>query len=116
MHVIARLPFWAPRPEGSPAGEALVVALASPDPSGNDRSVLAVELRRDLGRTKLVAELAVAGLNPRVLVSPRREPGARIAHALLEVEGYLTEEDIQRQRLPAILLGAYAVPLDRAGL
>ena len=38
IRVAARLPFWAPRPEGSPKMQALVVSAAVPDPSGRDRS------------------------------------------------------------------------------
>ena len=34
IHVVARLPFWAPRAEGAPRVQALVVAAVPPDPSG----------------------------------------------------------------------------------
>lgn len=34
IHVVARLPFWAARPEGAPTIQALVVSAAAPDPSG----------------------------------------------------------------------------------
>ena len=45
IHVIARLPFWTPRPDGAPAVQALVVAASAPDASGADRSLLGLELR-----------------------------------------------------------------------
>ncbi len=45
IHVVARLPFWAPRPEGAPPVQALVVAATPPDPSERDRSLLGLELR-----------------------------------------------------------------------
>ena len=38
VHVVARLPFWAPRPDGAPTVQALVIATTEPDPS---RSVTA---------------------------------------------------------------------------
>ena len=44
IHVVARLPFWAPRAEGAADTQALVVCAAPPDPSGHDRSLLGLEL------------------------------------------------------------------------
>ena len=47
VHVVARLPFWAPRPDGAPTVQALVIATTEPDQSERDRSLLGLEL--DLG-------------------------------------------------------------------
>ncbi len=47
LHVVARLPFWACRPDGVPFGEALVLSAAAPDPSGDDRSLLGLERHGD---------------------------------------------------------------------
>ena len=33
VHVVARLPFWAPRPDGAPTVQALVIATTEPDQS-----------------------------------------------------------------------------------
>jgi chorismate mutase / prephenate dehydratase len=118
IHVVARLPFWRPRPEGAPDVQALVVALAPPDPSGADRSLLGVELALDVSRARLTAALANAGLEPAATIL-RRDPGASVADALVEVAGYLSEDD---PRLGAIsvalrhpvVLGAYAIPLEGA--
>jgi chorismate mutase / prephenate dehydratase len=118
IHVVARLPFWRPRAEGAPDVQALVVALAPPDPSGVDRSLLGVELALDVSRARLTAALANAGLEPAATIL-RRDSGAPVADALVEVAGYLGEDD---PRLGAIsvalrhpvVLGAYAVPLEGA--
>ena len=59
LHVVARLPFWAPRPEGAPTVQALVVAATEPDPSGRDRSLLGLELDQDVSRARLTAALTV---------------------------------------------------------
>ena len=48
MHVVARLPFWAPRPEARPTVQALVIATTAPDPSERDRSLLRLELDLDV--------------------------------------------------------------------
>jgi chorismate mutase/prephenate dehydratase len=114
LYVVARLPFWAPRPDGAPTVEALVVAATEPDPSGHDRSVLAFELDKDLTHVRLTGALASAGLTPGSIIL-RRDRGVPVAHALAEVEGFLTDDDPRLARLGAVqrrplVLGAYGVP------
>jgi len=114
MYVVARLPFWAPRSEGAPAAQALVIATTEPDPSDRDRSVLGLELDKDVSRARLTGAFAAAGLTPGNVIL-RRDPGAPVAHALAEVEGFLTDDDPRLARLgavqrPPMVLGAYAIP------
>ena len=120
IHVVARLPFWATRPEGAPQVQALVVAAAAPDPSddglGTDRSLLGLELPLEMSRARLSTALTAAGFAQGSTIL-RRDTGAQVAHALVEVEGYVTEADPRLAALPDLLrppvvLGAYAVPLD----
>jgi chorismate mutase len=119
IHVVARLPFWAPRPEGSPRVQALVVAAAAPDPSGPgaaDRTLIGLELPLAMSRARLATELTAAGFTPGATIL-RRDAGAEVAQALVEVEGYVTEGDPRLAALPELLrppvvLGAYAVPVD----
>lgn len=120
IHVVARLPFWATRPEGAPQVQALVVAAAAPDPSddglGTDRSLLGLELPLEMSRARLSTALTTAGFAQGSTIL-RRDTGAQVAHALVEVEGYVTEADPRLAALPDLLrppvvLGAYAVPLD----
>jgi len=90
LHIVVRLPFWMHRPPHVPVADALVVAAAAPDRSGNDRSFVVTRDR---------ALLADAGL---------------IIHAvygtIAEVEDMVAEDD---PRLPAgtVVLGGYAVPV-----
>jgi chorismate mutase len=114
LYVVARLPFWAPRPEGSPAVQALVVAATEPDASGRDRSLLGLELSQDVSRARLIAALTSAGFAPEEVIL-HREPGARVAHALAEVDGFLADDDPRLDTLDAVLrrpvvVGAYAIP------
>ena len=116
IHIVARLPFWAPRSEGAPGVQALVVAAAAPDPSGHDRSLIGLELPLEMSRARLSAALLAAGLQPGATIL-RRDPGAPVAHALVEVAGYLADDDTRLVALPGLLrppvvLGAYAVPID----
>ena len=114
MYVVARLPFWATRPDGVPAVQALVVATTEPDPSESDRSVLGLELDADVSRARLTAALSAAGLMPGTVIL-RRDQGVPVARALADVEGFLSDDDARLGRLasvlrPPLVLGAYAVP------
>ena len=115
IHVVARLPFWAPRPEGTPQGQALVVSAAAPDSSGADRSLLGLELPLESSRARLTTILTASGLAPVKLIL-RRDDGAPFARALVEVPGFLDEADQRLATLPSVLrppvlLGAYAIPI-----
>lgn len=115
MHVVARLPFWSPRPEGAPMGQGLVVSAAAPDPSGQDRSLLGLELASDVDGVQLGAAMAAAGFRAGTVIM-RRDLGAVAACALVEVDGFVGDDD---PRLPALqaacclvtVLGAYAAPV-----
>ena len=114
LHVVARLPFWTRRPEGAPAVQALAVAAEAPDPSDRDRSLIGFELDLDVSRDRLNAALAASGLAP-VHTILRRDPGATVAHALLEIDGFVPADDSRLAGLDAtlrrpVVLGAYAIP------
>jgi len=118
IHVVARLPFWSARPDGTPHEQALVVTAAPPDPSGADRSLIGLELPLDISRARLAATLAEAGLAPEPLIL-RRDSGASFARALADVDGFLEEGDPRLGGLRAVLrapvlLGAYAIPVGEA--
>jgi chorismate mutase / prephenate dehydratase len=115
LHIIGRLPFWKPRPDGSPATQALVVASTPPDASEDDQSFLGLECDSDVSRARLSSELTGAGLKPETMVLVRQQ-GSPIANVLVEVEGYLTDDDTRLSRLGSVLrrpivLGSYAVPI-----
>jgi chorismate mutase len=114
IHVIARLPFWAPRPEGAPQVQALVVAAVGPDASARDRSLIGLELNGESSRARLTAALTAAALPPLSTIL-RRDPAA--ATALVEVEGLVADDDPRLARLGEVarrpvVLGAYAVPVE----
>ena len=116
IHVVARLPFWAPRTEGAPRVHALVVAAVAPDPSGADRSLLTLELPPGQSRARLAAALSAAGFSPGGTLL-RRDARGTAAQALVEVEGFVTGADPRLAALPDLLrppvvLGAYALPVE----
>lgn len=116
LHVVARLPFWRPRPEGAPHVQALAVSRADPDPSGEDRSLLGIEMMPDVSRARLAGALAAAGLAPRDVLL-RRSSGTDAVLSLVEVDGFVTEDDARLAQIgpisrhPVVIIGAYAVPV-----
>jgi len=117
-HIVARLPFWTPRPEGSPPLSALVLSTSPPDPSSNDRSLLALAFPPELSRARLVAALQGAGFVPGTVLI-ERDRAAGLARALAEVAGFVPDEDPRLAELdlvaePPHLLGAYAIPEGQA--
>jgi chorismate mutase / prephenate dehydratase len=114
IRVIAKLPIWVPRPDGAPRAEALVVAAVAPDPSGQDRSLIGLEASPDLSRARLGDLVAAAGFTAETILL-RRDPGLDTARALVEVDGFVTEDDPRLAALdlahPPVVIGAYAVPL-----
>lgn len=115
LHVIARLPFWAPRTEGAPMAQALVIATTPPDASADDRSLLVVELDSDVSRDRLAHSLTAAGLAPNQIVL-RRDPEAPAAIALVETNGHVQDNDPRLTTLVgavrrAVVLGGYAEPM-----
>lgn len=115
LHVIGRLPFWKPRPDGAPSAQALVVASTPPDASEDDQSLLGLECDSDVSRAKLSDELVAAKLKPETMVLVRQQ-GSSVANVLVEVLGYLSDDDPRLGRLGSVLrrpivLGSYAVPI-----
>lgn len=115
LHVIGRLPFWKPRPDGAPTAQALVVASTPADASGDDQSLIALECDSDVSQVRLTHELSAAGLIPETMVV-MREQGSLVAAVLIEVAGYLSDGDIRFRNLGSllrcpILLGSYATPV-----
>lgn len=115
IHIVARLPFWAPRPEGAANGAAFVVGASAPDPSGHDRTLFAIELDSETSRARLIGALKAAGLTTADVLLRRSPADDDVAHALVEVEGFVTEDDPRlAQVLPPlrrpVVIGAYAVP------
>ncbi len=114
IHVVARLPFWSPRPEGAPQVQAFVVTAAAPDPSGADRSLLGFELALETSRSALGVDLGNTGFASGQVILRRDQGGAT---ALVDVEGLVAEDDPRLAALRSatrrpVVLGAYAVPLE----
>jgi hypothetical protein len=117
LSVIAKLPFWTRRAEGTPIGEAYVVAAMRPDPSGADRGLIALELGADISRARITANLTAAGFTPGSIWLKRAGDADMLA--LVEVDGLVEDDDKRLQAIPGLLapasvIGGFAIPLDPA--
>jgi chorismate mutase/prephenate dehydratase len=115
IHVVARLPFWRVRPEGAPAVQALVIAGSPADPSGDDISLIALEMEAQISRVSLAQTLTAAGFRP-LSILLNRPPGAPMAQLLVEVAGFVALDDARLARIgglqaPPLVVGAYAVAI-----
>ncbi|GAB0115055.1 chorismate mutase [Acidisoma sp. C75] len=115
IHVVARLPFWTARPEGTASVQAVIIASAPPDPSGEDISLLALETDPRVSLGSLSQSVTAAGFTP-LSALVNRPAGAGIAQFLLEVDGFVAADDPRLGRIaglqePAVIVGAYAVAL-----
>jgi chorismate mutase/prephenate dehydratase len=116
IHVVARLPFWRNRPEGAPAVQALVIAGSPADPSGDDISLIALEMEAQISRVSLAQTLTTAGFKP-LSILLNRPTGAPVAQLLVEVEGFVALDDPRLGRIgglqaPPLVVGAYAVAIN----
>lgn len=115
LYIIARLPFWRPRPGGVPQTQAVVVAATQADASGDDLSCIGLECDTDMTRTRLSDELVKAGLQPRTMAL-LQPAGAPLTCAWIETDGFVKDDDPRLARLaPAVrrlaVLGHYARPV-----
>ncbi len=115
LYVIAKIPFWTKRAEGLPQGDAYVVAAVPPDPSGNDRGLLALYVSAQVSRSRLAALVKEAGFEPGSLWVRRLAGDSQIS-ALVEVEGLVADDDarlaaISGLEAPPMVIGGFATPL-----
>lgn len=121
--IIARLPFGG---RGSARGDggldALAIGRGEADPTGADRSFVALELDGDLSRARLIAALKAAGLAVTLFAEHRDAGGS--AWNLVEIDDMVSDEDARLSQALAPLgmvvrvvpLGSYAKPFTPAAL
>ncbi len=119
--IIARLPFLrtAGQSVGREGGDALVLAAVPWEATGDDRTLLAVEVTQDVSRSRLKDGLEAAGFATLQLRTHHLPGGMGSVH-LVEVEGFVAAEDPRlataRKRLGegvshVLTIGAYATPV-----
>jgi len=116
--VIAKLPFTTQGAGQMEALSAFAVALADPEPSGNDESLVSLLLHAPVSRARVAEALARAGFVGRMLAA--HQPASGLERQLHAVEGFVPADDPRLGQLVegaqgavarAKVLGAYAVPI-----
>lgn len=115
LSIIGKLPFWGRRVEGTPQGEAYVVAALQPDASGADRSLIGIETEAEISRAKIGTLMNNAGFAPGPILL-KRDAARETVLALVEVDGLVTEDDprlaaITGTTMKPVVLGSYAIPV-----
>jgi chorismate mutase-like protein len=114
--IVARLPFTG----ADPSASALVVARATVEPTGDDRSFVGVETGDEISRTRLMSRLAAAGCDVGFIASHRERGDQPAVRHLIELAGHIGPDDVKlaaiRDAAPDEIrrtqwLGSYAAPL-----
>lgn len=120
--VVARLPIVGPGPGRGDGIEALAIARLDQEPTGADRTLMAVETGGDLSRAGLRTAAEAAGL-PDVEVMDSRDGGGGVRLHLLEADDCCLPDDPRVQRLQAdgqvsrvTVIGGYAKPFTAVDL
>jgi hypothetical protein len=114
-HVMGRLPFGDIGNVREPKAEAIVIGRAPNEPTGEDRTWLALHVKAAKSRRAVLAAAKPLGADPRLTLDR-----ARGKEWLLDVAGFAGDIEDELGRLARALdadirvLGSYAVPLTRA--
>jgi chorismate mutase / prephenate dehydratase len=119
--IIARLPFGERGNARGDDHDALALALVAPEPTGDDRGLISLELAHDVSRGRLKDALDAVGLRPIGFRSWLvRESSGESLH-LAEIADFVAPNDPRLAAfagqmgdilLRAAVIGGYAVPLD----
>ncbi|WP_298285773.1 chorismate mutase [Acidocella sp.] len=118
LYVIGKIPFWAPRAEGLPAGLAYLVATVPPDASTHDHSLIGISSPQPLTPVEVQMAMTRAGYQPtQIWVAPPAHPGGLCAIA--EIPGFATTapatgQDGQPLDVTLTVLGCFALPVGDA--
>jgi chorismate mutase len=119
--IIARLPFLRQTGQqvGREGGDALVLAAVPAEATGDDRTLLAVEVGQDVSRGRLKDVLEAAGFATLQLRTHHLPGGGGAVH-LVEVQGFVASDDARLDAATLKLgesatrmlpIGAYATPI-----
>lgn len=125
IRIAARLPF-AGEGDGRAKGlHAVAVARMAQERTGDDRSLLIIETKGEVSRSRFVAAMQAAGFDPSYIAEWQDNQDPNSWLHLIEIGDFVSPEDPRVGRLVgseenaivrAIQAGGYAVPLDEAEL
>jgi len=118
--VIARLPFLMSSTVREDAGEALVIGCTESEPTGDDRTLYALELAPQMSRTRLRDAFTEAGFDLGLLLAQVENESEPMRLYLADVDGFLDGEDQRLDNLQhacghaiarIMRVGGYAQPI-----
>lgn len=117
VRIVARLPWFLAKDENGETPGAFVLAAAEPEPSDSDRSVLTFACQSDVSRARFADLAAQNDLDADTQAVAAGPDGSGGRVHLVDVAGFVSEDDPRVRGLAALLenaeprwLGAYAVP------
>ena len=123
--IIARLPFVPGSNARASGREALVICPVPQEPTGRDRTYLALESDHQLPPPKLAGALNDVGL-PIMFTTDSLDPNRpQVWQTLVEIDGFVTADDARLKAVEDVFenaitrvvsLGGYATPIDPAEL
>jgi chorismate mutase/prephenate dehydratase len=120
--IFARIPFVLPDTPERNAPSALAIARVTPEPSGNDHSLMVLEADHNVSQHRLQTAFSTARMEATWLNIATLNPSSR--HHLIEIKGFVLPDHPVIQSLLAGLgnlifkvnfLGTYAVPVTVKG-
>ena len=118
--VVARLPFVDDIRGRFENLAALAIAQAEQEETGDDVSLIAVEINANLSRAKLTGALVASGLPANIIAAWRDRNDRESRFLLVEISDFLAPKDLRLAKLEEdmkgeisrlVPLGGYAVPL-----
>ena len=97
--IVARLPFLLQKSRTDEYPEVLVIAKVAPEPSGEDVSLLVIELRKDIDGNQLNELLHTVDLTADRLTTCRDSARTRNTLHLLAIEGFVHQGDTRLEQL-----------------
>ena len=119
--IIAKLPFWisGSSNSGGGGGTAVVIAMIEPDPSGDDRTYMAIDLAGEVSANRLTSALADAGFDSTLAARWHETQAPERWVKLIDMAGFAGADDARFGALTDALevpvnqifrLGSFAVP------
>lgn len=115
LKIIAKLPFLKRKEAAPDENDVYVVALSNPDESGDDNTLMGIEVDNELSTSLIAENLENNGFeNAKVLIGASLDEEHK--SYLVEVEGFITPRDKRLKKIKEVfknvtLVGAYAKPV-----
>ena len=117
IRVFAKIPFIEPSNEDAPH-QLVAVAIKDPEPSGDDKTLLTIELDSQFSRYQLENELEKSGLKFKIITTVKLDQVHNIVFYLVELDGFFEEKnqtliDLSKSEVRPFIkvLGHFAKPI-----